>query len=174
MARLIKGFLFVFVGLFIVITLFSLLIPSQVVVTKGLAINSNPKKVFSEISDLQNWKHWLPVFKTDSVVLHFSAGNGLHSSCEWESSGKMNKFFIDSLNADKIEVVLTRPGENDVRNMIRIFPLADSNSVQVEWRAVTKLKWYPWQKFQGLFIERMSGESYDEALKGLKSYVEGK
>jgi len=172
MTRLIKGFLFVLVGLFIVITLFSLLIPSKVVVTKGVAINNNASKVFSELSDLQNWKHWLPVFKTDSVKLNCSPGKGLNSFCEWESGGKINKLIIDSINADKVEIILSRPGENDVRNMIRIFPLADSNRVQVEWRAVTKLKWYPWEKFQGLFIEKMSGESYDEALKSLKTYIE--
>jgi len=174
MARLIKGFLFVLVGLFIVITLFSLLIPSTVVVTKGVVINNNAKKVFSEVSDLQNWKHWLPVFRSDSVKLNYSSGVGLNSFCEWESGGQMNRFTIDSINADKVEVILSRPGEKDVRNMIRIFPLADSNQVQLEWRAVTKLKWYPWEKFQGLFIEKMSGESYDEALKGLKEYVETK
>jgi hypothetical protein len=172
--RLVKGFIFVFVGVFIVISLFSLLIPSKVVITKGVVVNNNGQKVFSEVSNLQNWQHWLPVFKTDSVKLHFSPGNGLNSSCEWESGREINKLLIDSISADKVEVALLRPGENDVVNTIRIFPLADSNSVQVEWRAVTKLKWYPWQKFQGLFIEKMSGESYDAALNGLKAYVEGR
>ncbi len=174
MARLIKGFLFVLVGLFIVISLFSLLIPSRVIVTKGVVINNNPKKVLAEVSNLQNWKHWLPIFKTDSVKLNFSPGEGLNSFCEWESSGKINKFQIDSLSADKVDIALIRPGENDIMNTIRIFPLADSNSVQVEWRAITKLKWYPWEKFYGLFIEKMSGENYEEALNSLKGYVEGR
>ena len=171
--RIIKGVLFVLVGLSIMITLFSLLIPSQVVVTKGVVVNNSPGKVFAEVTKLQNWKHWLPVFKPDSVKLNCSPAEGLNSYCEWESGGKMNRLVIDSINSDKVEVILSRPGETDVRNTIRLFPLADSNSVQVEWRAVTKLKWYPWEKFRGLFIEKMSGDTYDEALKSLKSYVEG-
>ena len=170
--RLIKGFLFVFIGLFILITLFSLLIPSQVVVTKGVVVNSNAKKVMNELTTLENWKHWLPVFKPDSIKLSFYSPPGVNSICEWESGGKLNRFRIDSISADKAEINLAREGELDVRNMIRIFPLADSNSVQVEWKAVTKLKWYPWQKLQGLFIEKMSGDSYEQALKSLKEYVE--
>ena len=174
MARLIKGFLFVLIGLFIVISLFSLLIPSRVIVTKGVVINTNSTKVFTELRDLKNWQHWLPVFKTDSVRLNCSTGEGLNSFCEWESGGKINKFRMDSLTSDKVEVTLMQQEENDVVNTIRIFPLADSNTVQVEWRAITKLKWYPWEKFHGLFIEKMSGDSYDDALKSLKDYVEGR
>src|SRR5438874_1002488 len=127
--RLIKGFLVVFVGLFIVICLFSLLIPSKVVVTKGIVINNNAKKVLAEVSDLQNWQHWLPVFKSDSVKLSCSPGEGLNSYCQWGSGGRTNKLTIDSINNDKVEVVFSRQGENDVRNSIRIFPLADSSSV---------------------------------------------
>jgi len=174
MARLIKGVLFVLVGLSIMITLFSLLIPSQVVVTKGVVVNNTAKKVFDELTVLENWKHWLPLFKSDSVKLSFYGNGGLNEACEWESGGKMNQLRIDSITTDKVEIALRTEGESAVVNTIRIFPLADSNSVQVEWRAVTKLKWYPWEKFRGLFIEKMSGDTYDEALKSLKSYVEGK
>ena len=171
--RLIKGFLFVLTGLAIMITLFSLLIPSQVAVTKGIEINSNTKKIMAELSVLENWRHWLPVLKPDSVKVSFTSPPGVNSICEWESGGKMNQLRMDSITTDKVEVALSGQGQNKTINTIRIFPLADSNSVQVEWRAVTNLKWYPWEKFRGLFIEKMSGDSYDEALKSLKAYAEG-
>ncbi|MBK7088132.1 MAG: hypothetical protein IPH56_04180 [Chitinophagaceae bacterium] len=43
---------------------------------------------------------------------------------------------------------------------------------QVQWRSFTKLKWYPWEKFRGLFLEKMIGESYKAALNALKTKLE--
>ena len=106
--------------------------------------------------------------------MHFSTDSmAVNSYCEWENRGKKNKLFITAFAEDKVTVALSRQGESDVMNTFSILPLPDSNSVQVEWRALTKLKWYPWEKFYGLFIEKISGEGYEEALNSLKAYVEG-
>ena len=171
--RLIKGFIFAIAGLFIMITLLSLLIPSKVMVSRGVVINANPQKIYAEISILQNWKHWQPVFKSDSLKINFSPGStGTNSFCEWESNGKKNKLIITDRVDNQISVALQREGENDVSITIVVVTLPDSNSVQVEWNALTRLKWYPWEKFYGIFIEKSSGQGYEDALNSLKAYVE--
>ncbi len=171
--RLIKGFILALTGLFIMITLVSLLIPSQVMVARGVVINGSAKKVFAEISDLHNWPHWQPVFKNDSLKLNFSPlDNGPNRYCEWETRGKKNKIIIMVHGDHEITATLSRQGENDVENTITILPLADTNTVQVEWKALTKLKWYPWEKFYGIFIEKLTGQGYEDALNGLKTYVQ--
>ncbi len=171
--RLIKGFVLAIAGLFIMITLLSLLIPSKVMVTRGVVVSANAKKVFAELANLRNWQHWQPIFKSDSLKLNFSMDStGVNSFCEWESGGKKNKFTITGIKEFEITTPLSREGENDVTNTITILPLADSNSVQVEWRALTKLKWYPWEKFYGIFIEKITGQGYEDALNGLKAYAE--
>ena len=171
--RLIKGFIFAVAGLFIMITLLSLLIPSKVMVSRGVVVNANAKKVFAEISTLRNWKHWQPVFKNDSIKINFSAGGtGTNSFCEWESNSKKNKLIITATVENQISAALRREGENEVSITIAILALPDSNSVQVEWNALTKLKWYPWEKFYGIFIEKSSGQGYEDALNSLKTYVE--
>jgi hypothetical protein len=171
--RLIKGFLLAIAGLFIMITLLSLLIPSKVMVVRGVAINANAKKVFAELNNLRNWQHWQPVFKNDSLKMDFSPDStGVNSFCKWENRGKINKLSITALGEYEVTVALSRDGENDVMNTITILPLPDSNSVQVEWKALTKLKWYPWEKFYGIFIEKITGQSYEDALNSLKAYAE--
>lgn len=171
--RLIKGFVLAIAGLFIMITLLSLLIPSKVMVARGVVVNTNAKKVLAELTNLRNWQHWQPVFKNDSLKLGFSTDSkSVNSFCEWESSGKKNKFTITAIKEFEITAALSREGENDVTNTISILPLADSNSVQVEWRALTKLKWYPWEKFYGIFIEKITGQGYEDALNSLKAYIE--
>ncbi len=172
--RLFKGFILAIIGLFIMITLLSLLIPSKVVVTRGVAVNGNARKVFAEIDNLHNWQHWQPVFKTDSPKMNFSPDStGINSFCEWENRGKKNKLLITAISEYEITVALSGEGESDVMNILTILPLPDSNSVQVEWRAITKLKWYPWEKLYGIFIEKATGQGYEDALNSLKTYVEG-
>ena len=171
--RLIKGFIIAIVGLFIFITILSLFIPSKIRVTRGVVINAGAGKVFTEISDLKNWRHWQPVFKNDAANIKFdTTGNGVSNSCEWDSKGNKNRIIITDKKNNTITATLLRNGENDVFNTIRVLPLADSNQVQTEWNVLIKLKWYPWEKFYGIFIEKITGEGYEDALNSLKNYVE--
>lgn len=171
--QMIKGFLFAITGLFIMITLVSLLIPSKVVVTRGVEINANSRKVFDEIRDFQHWQNWQPVFKAGQSKMTYSADCGMRGSfCEWESNGKKNKLLFSTMDPNRVTVLLSREGETDVMNVISVLPLSDSNRVQVEWQALTRLKWYPWEKFYGIFIEKQTGPGYEEALNSLKAFVE--
>lgn len=171
--RLIKGFFIVLAGLFIFITILSLFIPSKLLVTRAVVINARPDKVFTEISNLQNWKHWQPVFINDSAVIKFDTdANGISNSCEWNTGGKENKMLITDKKDNVLNITLSRQRENDVLNTIRILPLADSSQVQAEWSVLIKLKWYPWEKFYGIFIEKVSGQGYEDALNSLKAYTE--
>ena len=171
--RLLKGFFVVLAGLFIFITLLSLFIPSKILITRAVVINAKASKVFNEVSNLQNWKHWQPVFINDSANIRFNTdANGISSSCEWKTGNSENKLQITDRKANALTATLSREGENDILNTIRILPLADSSQVQAEWSVLVKLKWYPWQKFHGIFIEKVSGQGYEDALNGLKAYAE--
>lgn len=171
--RLIKGFIVAMAGLFIMITLVSLLIPSKVMVSRGVVVNAPAAKVFAAIGNLHQWKKWQPVFKSDSSGVQFGNDSTVVGSyCEWVTAGKKNKFVFTAKAEMQLTAALQREGENDVMNMISVLPLADSNKVQVEWKALTKLKWYPWEKFYGIFIEKMTGPGYDDALNSLKAYIE--
>ena len=171
--RLFKGFFIVLAGLFIFITILSLFIPSKLMVTRAAVINAPAARVFDEINNLQNWKHWQPVFINDSAKIKFNVSvEGISNSCEWDSKGKKNTVEIKNKSANSISAILKRTGENDVQNTISILPLADSNQVQAEWNVLIRLKWYPWEKFYGIFIEKISGQGYEDALNSLKSYAE--
>ena len=81
--RLFKGFFIVLAGLFIFITILSLFIPSKLMVTRAVVINAPAGKVFNEINNLQNWKHWQPVFISDSAKIKFNVSvEGISNSCE--------------------------------------------------------------------------------------------
>ena len=87
--RMIKGFLFVASGFFILITLISLLIPSQVLTTKSATIHAPKEKIATAIKDLEIWKQWHPVFSNEMVNIQISKpSNTIGSYVEWEQSGK--------------------------------------------------------------------------------------
>ncbi len=142
-------------------------------VSRGVVINAPAGKVFTEISNLKNWRHWQPVFKNEALNIKFdTTENGTSNACEWESKGKKNKIVITAKESNKITTLLIRAGETDALNTISVLALADSNQVQVEWNVLIKLKWYPWEKFSGIFIEKITGQGYEDALNSLKEYIE--
>jgi hypothetical protein len=173
--KLAKGFILAVTGLLIVMTLFSLLIPSKVMTVRTAVIHTTADKAFAEISDLQKWKHWHPVFMQGTSAIRFSEpSTGVNAFAEWESNGKTNKLLITQLSPNKLQASLIRVGENPTENIISITALKDSNNVQAEWRTLTRLKWYPWEKFSGMFVERITGPGYEAALNNLKELLEGK
>lgn len=174
--RLIKAFLVGGIGLFVIITLFSLLIPSRVRVSRAVIINNiSPGEVFRQIGALNNWKNWHPIFKLDSArLISLAPAQGSNDSTyRILQQGKEITIQMRSADTNSIKFTLRAGGENDVENDLVLSSLPSQHSVQVEWRAITKLHWYPWEKFYGIFVDQLTGPGYEAALNGLKEYLEG-
>lgn len=173
--KMIKAVFFVFVGLTIMITLISLLIPSRIVTASAVSVQADSTKLFSEVSELKNWRHWHPAFKNDSSILNFtSSKNELNDIATWEQNGKAYQMVVTEKKYPLVKINIQAKGEKDVENVFTLMPVMEQGNMQVQWQAVTNLKWYPWEKFSGIFLEKMAGAGNEEALKSLKSFVEGK
>ena len=171
--KVVKGALIVFIGLFIFLTLISLLIPSRIVTTRATTVQANSLKLYNEIANLKNWKHWHPVFMQDSAKMIFiESSTSINDFVEWSSNNKKNRILITEVTFPYIKLLLQRDGENDMENILTLQEVQEQGNLQVQWTSITKLKWYPWEKFSGIFIEKMSGQGYEAALASLKLYVE--
>ena len=167
-----KAFLFVATGIFILVTLISLLIPSRVMTTKSVTIHAPKEKISAAIKDLQVWKKWHPVFKTDSTIRISVPSTGPGANIEWVQADKKNNLTVKEDFPEGIKLSLDRPGEKPVENSILILPVEEAGTYHVEWRSLTKLKWYPWEKFAGIFVSDITGPGYEIALNELKKYIE--
>lgn len=168
-----KGVLIVLSGLFIFITLVSLLIPSTVRTVRSVEVSAAAGNVFDKIEDLKNWNQWHPVFMADSTTIVFSEpSRGVGAYVTWSTNGKGNKLQITGNDSTHITAMLIRKGEKDVMNIIGVRPIGESNGAEVEWKVVTKLKWYPWEKFYGIFLDKITGPGFELALNNLKSLSE--
>ena len=173
--RLIKGFILAVAGLFIVVTLFSLLMSSTVTTVRMVVIHAKAERVFAEIADLEKWKNWHPVFMQDSAVIHISKpASGVNACAEWTRNGKKNKLLITEVLSNQLKASLMSSGENATENFISVTSLKDSNNVQAEWTVITKLRWFPWEKFSGIFVDKMTRPGYEAALNNLKELIEVK
>jgi Polyketide cyclase / dehydrase and lipid transport len=169
--KFIRGGLFVFGGLFIIMTLISLLIPSTIMTAKSITVQCDSTKLFDAVSKLQNWKKWHPVFVADSN--NIAIINNPIDKATWSSNNKVNTILVTKNAYPEFSFLLQRAGENDLENTIYVNRVEEGGNMQVQWKSVTKLKWYPWEKFGGIFIEKLSGAGYEAALASLKKYVEG-
>jgi hypothetical protein len=170
---MIKGFLLTILGLFVMVTIISLFIPSKINTVKAEVIHAPGEKIFAEISDLHHWKNWQPVFKEEVGNIKISEpSSGIGAHAEWKKNEKINGVKIIGIGQTYIRFLLTQQGEKDIENLISISPVEDSSAIQVQWQSITNLRWYPWEKFAGIFIEKMSGPGYEASLKSLKEYVE--
>lgn len=173
--KLLKGFLFVGLGLFVMITLFSLLMPSRVVTTKAIVIHAPKEQIINAISNLENWKLWNPVF-----LAHSSQGTvsttptGAAQEISWQSNDKNYCFAITERFEAGLRLTLTAAGEKPTEHNIVVLPLPEIGNCQVEWTALSKLGWWPWQKFAGIFESQVTGPGYEQALQSLKKYLEEK
>jgi hypothetical protein len=169
--KLFRGGLFVFGGLFLLMTLISMLIPSTIMTAKSVTVQCDSTKLFDAVSNLQNWKKWHPVFVTDSN--NITIANGTNAAATWTTNKKVNKLVITKSAYPELDFLLQREGENDMENTIYVNRVEEAGNMQVQWKSVVKLKWYPWEKFAGIFVEKFSGAGYEAALASLKKYVEG-
>lgn len=170
--RLMKGVVVVLSGMLLIITLFSLLIPSRVRVSRAVVINNaDPAVVYRQIIPFENWKNWHPIFTADSAIFSREAKDKCFHIIHRQQDILLQ---LQKADSNSIQFSLQTKGANDIQNEMVIHSLPSQQAVQVEWRTITRLNWYPWEKFYGIFLDQLTGPSYEGALTGLKNLLEGR
>ena len=175
--RLIKMFLFVLIGLFAVITIIGLFIPSSVKISRGIIVTADSSKVYKELSDVKNWNKWLPWITADSgAVFQLSAvTNQPGSYFRWKGM-KLNSAGTITIQSSKPNDILLLHELKDMNNAEGGFRIrstgANNNVTEVLWYMEYKLKWYPWERFFGIFTDRIIGSAFDKGLEQFKNYIE--
>jgi hypothetical protein len=172
--RFIKAFLIGATGLFIFITLLSLLITANPRVSRTVIISSSAKdKIMAQVSNFRNWKNWQPLFASDSAkVLFGKIDEGEDAMCNIEYNGKITNLKMQKTDSSSVTISLKADGENDIINQIIVTSLHPLQQTRVDWIATTHLHWYPWEKFYAIFIDKLTGPGYEASLNSLKQFIE--
>lgn len=175
--RFIKMFLFVIIGLGIMLTIIGLVIPSSVKISRGIIVDADSIKVYQQLSDVKKWGEWMPwVTDDEGALVQTSAVTNMPGAFfKWKGLGKNNSGTITllTLSPNLITTKYELTEMNDSEGGFRIRTLPNNLSqCEVQWFMEYKLKWYPWERFYGIFLDHIIGSSFDKGLQELKLYLE--
>lgn len=160
--RLIKLGLISVIGLFIVILLISLLIPSTARVSRAVTIEAPADSVRAFLSNMRNWPQW----------------NSLLQNEQWKNPTVTEKLFhseqmdVEILSIDSAMIVTSwkRTGQDAVGSNLGI--TAAGNATIVNAYFDFKVKWYPWEKFGSIVFDKEMGPPLEKSLGNLKNICE--
>jgi len=150
------------------ITLISLFMPSRVMVARTILIDAPPNFIFSYIDRVETWPDWFsPVQNQHTEII-----KGTRDTLVWKSGGEINRIYLSNNSSYMAHFILDHSNHHPIDLFFTTDTIQAVNSLQVEMRSVRRLKWYPWDKFAGIFEDNISGPVYDSTLHSLKGYIE--
>ena len=171
--RFVRFFLSILV-IFAIIFLLSLLLPYKVTVAKSVLINAPKTLVHKQVDDFKNWKNWYPAFQAENVdITANSPKPGIIKSVSVKDKEKELQFDLIRLEPNIIDIKLNNQSSAKVDYHF-IFSTHSDGKTQITWNVNTAMKWYPWEKAKGIFLDKVSGPQYEAALANLKKAVENK
>jgi len=141
--------------LFLLITAISLLIPSNIRISRAINIHGQKDSIFKLVGDTSNWKQWHPAF------------------IPGDSAAKFPVIQIVSRSQNDSEIVMHLRQENKpkVINGWKIYTHQQVDSITLQWYMDFHLQWYPWKKFGSLFFENTYGAMMEQGLENLKGVM---
>ena len=156
--RIIKLAFISFIVFFIIITGFSLFIPSHIRLTKVVNIAGEKDSVFSLIRNKDQWHRWHPAF------------TGQHKN-EGTSFQKVETGLV-SQNDSVLQMQWRQDGRKAIHNGWELHDGESTDSTALEWYIDFYSSWYPWQKFGSLFYENNYGRMMEQGLYNIKKEME--
>jgi polyketide cyclase/dehydrase/lipid transport protein len=152
-----------FIILFVIITIISLFIPSNVQISKAVEINAEKKSIYQQLIDPNKWYHWYPA--SDSIKVFYLIG---------EPKGiVIDNLKLELTGSDSNQIRAKYSSSEATKEMETTWKLIPGQqSVAVQWSMNFHLHWYPWEKFSSLLLEKRYGPVMETGLNNLKNYME--
>jgi hypothetical protein len=170
--RLIKMGLVGITGLIVLLTIMGLVIPSSVKITRGVVIQADSARVVSYLADASKWKQWMPWLQSDSGVLiqQSPTTTGAGAFVRWKSMDgrQQGTLTLTAIKEGEYGILHEFKGMNPAQGGFRIRSIQGAaHQTEVQWFLEYRLKWYPWERFSGIFMDHMIGPVLDQALQQL-------
>lgn len=154
-------------ALFLLITGISLFIPPHVRISKAVNMKADTTAIRQQLDDPARWKTWYPGL--DSAGLLYEKGivrgvvlNG-RSNTAVVITGKTENEIVTEFTGYKMKRIVSG---------WKMIGHPGSDSLTVQWYMDFYLRWYPWEKFASLLLEKSYGPKMEQGLFNLKRQVE--
>jgi len=149
----------------LIITGISLFFPSHIRVSKAIDIRAGKDSVMNEISDAVNWKKWFPGGDSASYFVEADTIKGIITS-----TGQ--SLVITRITDTSVLAKYTGPDAKKGQSGWNIIPTNSPDFITVQWFMDFQLRWYPWEKFSSLLLEKRYGPMMEQGLDKLKKLLE--
>lgn len=151
------------VVLAIFVTLFSLLFPSNVRVSRAVDIHASREAVWQFLVKPEKWPEWYMPIKSDST--HDWKLNGNVYSKEGYS------LKITPVSDTSVGIIAISPKE-EMNATIQVIGDGKESHCTVQWYTDIPVRWYPWEKFGSILFDKIVGGGMEISLQSLKEGVE--
>ena len=162
--KLLRFVFICFVFFALLITVFSLLIPAHIRISRATDIRASQDSVLMRIQNPAQWKNWYPGADSASLIYENGKITGIATG---SNKGLQLECISDSL-------IIAANADKKMSMGWQIFPAAAPNTTTIQWYMNFKLRWYPWEKFSSLLLEKRYGPLMEKGLSNLKKLVEQK
>jgi len=165
--------LLIIVAIVLIFMAIPVFLPGDVTVEVTTEIKASPETVFNEVNVLKNWKSWSP-FEADSTMINKYSGpdKGVGASRIWTSRhmGNGNMVITKSVPWQLIETKqdFGAPGGAEGR---WTFTNKDGKT-EVKWQLHILRLQYPFGKWLGLIMNKMTTPVLEKGLNNLKIITE--
>ncbi|HDQ45229.1 MAG TPA: hypothetical protein ENN17_07025 [bacterium] len=172
MLKNVLNVLIVLIAGFLIIAAF---LPDSYHVEHSVRISQPADSVYDYLIDHRNRRVWDPWIERepDAVLVLSGPRTGVGASWTWEGriigSGSMTIVAVDTGRSIQSRLRFTSPRQSEADIFWLFQPLQDGT--EVRWTIEGKLR-YPFERFAGLFFERMIGPDFERGLDNLKTVLE--
>jgi hypothetical protein len=169
--RYIRLALLSFIFLFLVIWVLSLFIPSHIRLSKAINIKAPADTISAMIRNPLNWKYWYPGM--DSAIPYYE--NGVLKGMIVNNSDTAHPVYLtlDKVETNEVTARFVGKNINPVINAWRTIEHTVSDSLTLQWSMDFHLRWYPWEKFASIALEKTYAPRMEQGLIELKKKVQG-
>lgn len=148
--------------LFIVIFLFSLIIPSTVRVSRAIDISAPKDSLIAQLADLRQWKQW-----------NIMANNPELGNEQFTEGAITSEHMTITKKALTGDTLLTDWKQPNARVLNSGFSwYGNDDRLVLQWYFDIKLRWYPWEKFGSIVFDKQLGPPMEKSLGNLKKLLE--
>lgn len=161
--RIIKLLLISIVAFGLLLSIFSLFIPSGFSVIKSVSVPVTPDKVAPYLEDLREWNNWNLLAGGEAPVSGTVSSNEL----------KTGRFNVTKQESEVNQVVtIWTDGKRSLNSIMDYGPAPDDeNSTMIQWYMHIQTKWYPWEKFASMIFDKQLDKPMESSLDSLKSLI---
>lgn len=160
--RFVKLAVISFIVLSLVIYALSLLIPSEMRVSRAVTINASRDSVWKALKNVPAWSSW-------NIMLQQSFTNITTDSTQFKAD-QLEVRVISATN-DLIQTSWQQSGNEKINSAFSL-TAAGADKTVLQWYFDFKVKWYPWEKFGSIIFDKQMGPGMEQSLNNFRKQLE--